>query len=92
MTAIRRDRHLEVSELDKGGEGDIQVFDVRYPSGREMRLVNVYDLLNQVERVTSQGRPAQTARWGEIMKWDKILLGGDWNAQSDRWDPECPPK
>jgi len=23
---------------------------------------------------------------------NKILLGGDWNAHSDRWDPECPPK
>jgi len=26
------------------------------------------------------------------MGWNKILLGGDWNAHSDRWDPECPPK
>jgi hypothetical protein len=23
---------------------------------------------------------------------NNILLGGDWNAHSDRWDPECPPK
>jgi hypothetical protein len=42
--------------------------------------------------VRSQGRPAQTARWGEIMRQNKILLGGDWNAHSDRWDPVCPPK
>jgi len=42
--------------------------------------------------VRSQGRPAQTARWNEIMEQEKILLGGDWNAHSDRWDPQCPPK
>jgi len=42
--------------------------------------------------VRSQGRPAQTARWSEIMEQEKILLGGDWNAHSDRWDPQCPPK
>jgi hypothetical protein len=23
---------------------------------------------------------------------NKILLEGDWNAHSNRWDPECPPK
>jgi len=92
MTAIRKDTHLEFSEVDRGGDGDVQVFDIKYPSGREMRLVNVYDQLRQVEGVRSQGRPAQTARWGEIMGRNKILLGGDWNAHSDRWDPECPPK
>jgi len=26
------------------------------------------------------------------MEQNKILLGGDWNAHSDRWDPQCPPK
>jgi len=92
MTAIRRDMHLEFSEVDKGGDGDVQVFDIRYPSGRKMRLVNVYDQLRQEGGVRSQGRPAQTARWREIMEQDKILLGGDWNAHSDRWDPQCPPK
>jgi len=80
MTAIRRDTHLEFSEVDMGGDGDVQVFDIKYPSGREMRLVNVYDQLRQVERVRSQGRPAQTARWREIMGRNKILLGGDWNV------------
>ena len=92
MTAIRRDTHLEFSEVDMGGEGDVQVFDIKYPLGREMRLVKVYDRLRQVERVRSHGRPAQTARWMEIMGRNKILLGGDWNAHSDRWNPECPPK
>jgi len=92
MTAIRRDTHLECSELDMGGDGDVQVFDIQYPSGREMRLVNVYDQLRQVEGVRSQGRPAQAARWKEIMGRNKIRLEGDWNAHSDRWDPECPPK
>jgi hypothetical protein len=43
MTAIRRDTHLEFSEVDKGGEGDVQVFDIKYTSGRKKRLVNVYD-------------------------------------------------
>ena len=92
MTAIRRDTHLEFSEVDKGGDGDVQVFDIKYPSGRKMRLVNVYDQLRQVELVRSQGRPAQTARWREIFEQNKILLGGDWNAHSDRWDPQYPPK
>jgi len=92
MTAIRRDTHLEFSEVDKGGDGDVQVFDIRYPSCRKMRLVNVYDQLRQEGGVRSQGRPAQTARWREIMEQEKILLGGDWNAHSDRWDPQCPPK
>jgi len=75
-----------------GGDGDVQVFDIQYPSEKEMRLVNVYDQLRQVEGVRSQGRPAQTARWAEIMGRNTILLRGDWNAHSDRWDPECPPK
>jgi len=92
MTAIRRDTHLEFSEVDKGGDGDVHVFDIRYPSGRKMRLVNVYDQRKQEGGVRSQGRPAQTARWSEIMEQEKILLGGDWNAHSDRWDPQCPPK
>jgi len=26
------------------------------------------------------------------MEQEKILLGGDWNAHSVRWDPQCPPK
>ena len=70
--------------MDMGGDGDVQVFDIKYPSGRKMRLVNVYDQLGQVEGVRSQGRPAQTARWKEIMGHDKIHLGGEWNAHSDR--------
>jgi len=52
----------------------------------------VYDQLRQEGGVRSQGRPAQTARCEEIMEQEKILLGGDWNAHSDRWDPQCPPK
>ena len=68
------------------------MFDIMYPSGRKMRLVNVYDQLRQEGGVRSQGRSAQTARWSEIMEQEKILLGGDWNAHSDRWDPQCPPK
>jgi len=92
MTARKRDTHLEFSDVDKGGDGDVQVFDIKYPSGRKMRLVNVYDQLRQEGGVQSQGRPAQTARWREIMEQEKIRLGGDWNAHSDRWDPQCPPK
>jgi len=92
MTAIRRDTHLEFLEVDKGGDGDVQVFDIKYPTGRKMRLVHVYDQLRQEGGVRSQGRPAQTARWREIMEQEKILLGGDWNAHSDRWDPQCPPR
>jgi len=92
MTAIQRDMHLEFPEVDKGGEGDVQVFDIKYPLGRKMRLVNVYDQLRQEGGGRSQGRPAQTARWSEIMEQEKILLGADWNAPSDRWDPQFPPK
>jgi len=90
MTAIRKDTHLEFSEVDKGGNGDVQVFDIKYLTGRKMRLVNVYDQLRQEGGVRSQGRLAQTARWREIMEQEKILLGGDWNAHSDRWDLQCP--
>jgi len=61
MTAIRRDTHLEFLEVDKGGDGGVQVFDIKYPSGRKMRFVNVYDQLRQKGGVRSQGRPAQTA-------------------------------
>jgi hypothetical protein len=42
--------------------------------------------------VRTQGRPVQAARWDEIMERERILLGEDWNAHSDRWDPQCPPK
>jgi len=93
MTAIRSDIHLEFSEVNEGGDGDVQVFDIKYPRGRKMRLVNVYNQLRQEGGVRSQGRPAQIlARLSEIMEQEKILLGGDWNAHSDRWDPQCPPK
>jgi len=92
MTAIRKDTHQEFSEVDKRGEGDLQVFDIEYPLGRQTRLVNVYDQLRHEGGVRSQGRAEQTARWREIMEQEKILLGGDWNAHSDRWDPSCPPK
>jgi hypothetical protein len=27
-----------------------------------------------------------------MMGQEKILVGGDWNAHSDIWDPQCPPK
>jgi hypothetical protein len=47
MTAIRGDTHLELSEVEMGGDGDVQVFDIKYPPGRKMRLVNVYDQLRQ---------------------------------------------
>jgi len=60
------------------------VFDIKYLSGRKMRLVNVYDQLRQEGCVRSQGRLAQTARWRETMEQEIILLGGDWNAHSDR--------
>jgi len=92
MTVIRRDTLLEFSEVDLGGDGDVQLLDIIYLSGGKMRLVNVYDQLRQEGGVRSQGRPAQTARWREIMEQEIILLGGDWNAHSDRWDPQCPPK
>jgi hypothetical protein len=92
MTAIGRDTHLEFTEGEMQGKGDVLVFDIRYLAGRKMRLVNVYDQLRQRGGVRSQGRPAQTARWRGILGQEKILVGGDWNAHSDRWDPKCPPK
>jgi len=57
-----------------------------------MRLVNVYHQLRQQEGVSSQGSPAQETRWKEIIGLEKIILGGDLNAHSDRWDPPCQPK
>jgi hypothetical protein len=77
MTGIWRDMLLQFSEVDFGGDGDIQVFDKKYPSGKEIRLVNLYNQLRQVEGVRSPGRLAQTARWREIMGRNRILLGGD---------------
>jgi len=35
--AIRKDTHLECLVVDQGGDVDGQVFDVKYPLGREMR-------------------------------------------------------
>ena len=75
MTEIRRDTHLEFSEVDKGGDRDVQVFDIKYPMGRKMRLVNVYDQLRQEGGMRSQGRLAQTARRSAIMEQETILLG-----------------
>jgi len=43
MSRIRKDTHMDVSELVMGGEGDIQVFNIKYLLGRKLRLVNVYD-------------------------------------------------
>jgi len=92
ITAIRKDTHLEFTEVEMAGEGNLQVFNVVYPTGRKMRLVNVCIELSQVEGVRSQGRPAQTARLEEIMRQKKILIGGGWNAHSDRWDPQFQPR
>ena len=78
--------------MDNGGDRDVQVFDIQNSSGRKMRLVNVYDQLRHEGGVRSQGRSAQTARLRVIMEQDQMLLGGDWNAHSDRWDPSCPPR
>jgi len=36
MTGIRSDTHLGFSEVDQRGEGDVQVFDMKYPLGRKM--------------------------------------------------------
>jgi len=91
MTGIKTDTHLDFSEVEMVGEGEVLVFDVKCALGRKMRLVNVYDQLRQEGGVRSQSRLAHTARWNKIMGAKKILMGGDWNAHSDRWDPQCPP-
>jgi len=78
--------------VELGVNRDEYVFDMKYPFGRMVRLVNVYDQQRQVERVRSHGRLPHTARWREMMQQNKILLGRNWNAHSDRWNPQCPRK
>jgi len=34
----------------------------------------------------------QTEKLREIMWQEMILLGGDWNTQSNGWNPQCPPR
>lgn len=85
MTAIRNGVNFkyEVREdLAEEGAGDLVIVDLFLPE--RLRIVNVYN-----QRVFKDGRqtndkPAEKARWEDILK-DRCVLAGDFNAHSPRW-------
>lgn len=85
MIAIRvgAEFRFEVREdLAVETEGDLAIIDIFIPE--RVRLINVYN-----QRVFRQGRqtnikPAENAKWEEILV-GRCVLAGDFNAHSPRW-------
>jgi ribonuclease HI len=99
MTAVRRDilnRVVVESRSDIVNHPycltlDIQELSTRNGSGRRTRVVNVYD--NIVGRGRTWEGPTERVRraiedmnWGVLMR-GRVLVVGDMNAHSPRWNP-----
>lgn len=69
-------------------EGDVQVLAVgrRGQVGRHLRVVNVY-----FQRHGREGsyRPAERARWDDILTDEAVVIARDCNAHSPVWNPWC---
>jgi hypothetical protein len=75
--------------LAEGMEGNVQVLSIgkRGYVGREVRIVNVYD---QNRTPDDHERPARHADWDAILADAEVILAGDFNAHSPRWNPYYP--
>jgi hypothetical protein len=60
------------------------VLDVHRRSQRQVRLVNVYDVLQQSDMI----RLACEVDWSRIITTNTIFAG-DFNTHSPRWNPQC---
>ena len=85
MTAVRIDTKFKYEvrdDLITNTEGDIVILDLYLP--QRLRVVNVYN-----QKLFRDGRqinvkPAQLARWDEILT-GPCIVAGDINAHSPRW-------
>ena len=92
-TAIRKNTKWQ---LEQRGDletteslGDVQVWDATGPSGRKVRLVNVYSQDTSLNGSTI-GRPAHRARWLDILgEGNNLIIAGDINAHSPVWNSRC---
>ncbi|KAI5786092.1 Endonuclease/exonuclease/phosphatase [Pyronema domesticum] len=92
MMARRVDSEWRFSMEDRlvqGAEGDVQVLSIgkRGYIGTEVCIVNVY---NQKRTPEDNERPARIADWDAILADAEVILVGDFNAHSSRWNPHCP--
>jgi hypothetical protein len=92
MTARRIELEWTCSTEDRlaeGVEADVQVLSIgkRGYVGHEVQIVNTYD-----QRWTPDNHegPARLADWDAILSDEDIILVGDFNAHSPRWNPHCP--
>ena len=72
-------------------EGDVQVLDVTMADGEKIRIVNVYDQARSNKK-KDYIRPCQLADWTAIKLVEKLIIAGDINAHSQRWNPRCKTK
>jgi hypothetical protein len=87
MAGVRKDTRWKMTprqDLDKDGEGYIQVLDMYRRGQRPVRIANIYDFPRQSDGI----RPAHNANWKRIIN-PNTIIAGDFNAHSPRWNPLC---
>jgi len=87
-TAINKAAGCKVTEI-RGPTDEcvncIQVLEVTREGREKVVLVNVYDQRPQV----GQKRLAQQADWEAIMAGGRVVIAGDMNAHSQKWNPRA---
>jgi endonuclease/exonuclease/phosphatase family metal-dependent hydrolase len=86
-TAIRVDTRWKTrirKDLSTQSEGYIQIIECSRKNQPDLRIVNIYDQVQQ----TTRRRPAREEDWGRILT-DGTVLAGDFNAHSARWNDIC---
>ena len=91
LTARRVDSDWTVTtedNLTREAEGDVQVLALgrRGHQGRQLRVVNAYF---QKDGRSGTYRPAERAKWEEILGTSRCIVAGDFNAHSRMWNPYC---
>jgi len=87
-TAQRKESGLVVDEwidLCRGANDHVIVTDIRRREEKITSIDNDYDQ----KYVQSAERPARKLNWQSVIRQCGIVLSGDLNAQSSRWDPKC---
>ena len=75
----------ERKDSSRGANDDVIVTDVRRSGEKITRIVNIYD-----QRDTPSGETlARKLSWQRVNRQGGMVLAGDFNAHSCRWDPRC---
>ena len=84
-TAIQKGSGLVVDErmdLSKGANNDVTVTNLRRRGEKLTRIVNIHDQ----EDMQSGGRLAQRLSLQGVIRQGGMVLAGDFNTHSSRWD------